>query len=124
MSGNRLVVDTNVLIYLTSGSTVVANLLRGKFLHISCVTEMEMLSWPSLSSREINRVKLLIAQCKISGLLPRIKEVAVGLRRKYRLKLPDAIIASTARVLRLKLVLADKQFAQISDLDLQMVVPH
>ena len=43
------------------------------------------------------------------------------LKRKYNIKLPDAIIASTCLTYKLPLVTADKGFSRILELDLFMI---
>ncbi|WP_414601150.1 PIN domain-containing protein [Algoriphagus sp. NG3] len=48
----------------------------------------------------------------------KIKEQTIQLKRKYSLKLPDAIIASTCIVLEIPLVTADRGFIKITELNL------
>jgi len=43
------------------------------------------------------------------------------LRKKYSIKLPDAIVASTSIVYGLPLVTADKAFSKIKELDLILI---
>ncbi|WP_374725219.1 PIN domain-containing protein [Flavobacterium arsenatis] len=43
------------------------------------------------------------------------------LRRKYTIKLPDAIIASTSLVYEIPLVTADKGYSKIEELDLILI---
>jgi predicted nucleic acid-binding protein len=123
MTGNSVLVDTNVLIYLTSGNASVANLLRGRDLHVSFITEMEMRSWPRLSVQDLAVVKLLMSRCRVTGLSRLIKEEAIDIRKNFRLQLPDAIIAATARVLRRPLISADKTFGRVHDLRVDLVKP-
>ncbi len=42
-----------------------------------------------------------------------MQDVAVDLRLRYKLKLPDAIIAATAAHLGIPLITADKSFAKL-----------
>jgi len=46
-----------------------------------------------------------------------ISELTIKLRRRYSLKLPDAIIAATALSLEIPLLTADKDFAKIKEID-------
>ena len=46
-----------------------------------------------------------------------IKAQTINLRKKYKIKLPDAIIAATAITYELPLVSADQGFSQIEELD-------
>jgi predicted nucleic acid-binding protein len=43
------------------------------------------------------------------------------LKRKYHIKLPDAVIAATCLVFDIPLVTADKGFSKISELDLILI---
>ena len=47
-----------------------------------------------------------------------IKSLTIELKRKYKLKLPDSIIAATAYYLNLPLITADKQFKQVDELEI------
>ena len=92
MSGIDLVVDTNILIYLTTGNKNIARATRNKDFAISFITEMELRSWPLLTNEEIIVIQKLLSQCRIVSLSDEIKEKAIDIRRKTKLKLPDAII--------------------------------
>jgi predicted nucleic acid-binding protein len=45
-----------------------------------------------------------------------VKNIVIDLRRKYSIKLPDAIIAATAIFLNIPLISADKHFEKIAEL--------
>jgi predicted nucleic acid-binding protein len=47
-----------------------------------------------------------------------IKKIAIDLKQKYKLKLPDAIIAATAIHLELPFISSDADFKPIKELDL------
>lgn len=53
MNGNSLFVDTNILLYLISGDETVAELLNGKHIAISFVTELELLGYKDLSESDL-----------------------------------------------------------------------
>jgi len=44
MIGNKLFVDTNILIYLLNGDKEITQILEGKQLVISIITELELLA--------------------------------------------------------------------------------
>ena len=54
MSGDRIFVDTNILIYLLQGDPEISQILDGRQLSISFITELELLSYPDLSKEERN----------------------------------------------------------------------
>ncbi len=49
MSGNRLFVDTNILLYFLNGDQEVIEMISDKELVISFINELEMLSFPKTS---------------------------------------------------------------------------
>ena len=51
----------------------------------------------------------------------KIKEQTIELRKKYSIKLPDAIIASTSLVYGIPLITADRGFSKIVELDLILI---
>ena len=50
MSGSRLFVDTNILLYFLQGDREVIEMIADKNLVISFITELELLSFPKLSA--------------------------------------------------------------------------
>lgn len=118
MSGSEIIVDTNIILYLLKGSDTLANFLQGKNLHISFITELELIGFRDISSREERAIESLLAECFIVPLNTSIKKEYIQLRRKYSLKLADAIIAATAMAIDLPLFTADKQFGKIKYLSL------
>lgn len=48
----------------------------------------------------------------------KIKTKCIEIRNKYKLKIPDAIIAASAIVYNLPLITSDKEFEQVKELDL------
>ncbi|MEO9070495.1 MAG: PIN domain-containing protein [Ginsengibacter sp.] len=59
-----------------------------------------------------------MTDCLIISLNNNIKKEYIELRKKYHLKLADAIIAATAIALNIPLITADKQFASVIELNL------
>ena len=117
MNGANIVVDTNILIYLLKGDARIAEQLEGKQLFISVITEMEMLGMYGVSQTNLKMIKRLINDCVVVDLNNEIKESAIELKQKQKIKLPDAIIASTSTFLNFPVLTADKQFAKIPSLD-------
>ncbi len=120
MSGNNLLVDTNFLIYLLNGHSVITPYLNNNFF-ISEVTEMEMLGVKDLSLTVLKIRTELIENCYIVNFNSDIKEIAIRIKQKTTIKLPDAIVAASSLYMSLPLVTADKSFAKITGLDLQLL---
>jgi len=52
MNGNRIFLDTNIVLYLLNGDMTLANFLNGKNLCVSMITEIELLSFKGLNIKE------------------------------------------------------------------------
>ena len=118
MNGNRLCVDTNILLYFLKGDQEVIEMIADKDLVISFITELELLSFPKILPDSEETIKGLLENCQIVDIAPEIKDVTIEFRRKSKLKLPDSIVAATAFSLKLPLLTADKQFRVVEELEL------
>jgi hypothetical protein len=93
----RAVVDTNILVdYLNGVDLARAELARYAEPGISVITWMEVLV--GASPTEEATLRSFLGRYEVVPLSAPIAEQAVVLRRKHRLRLPDAIIWSTALV--------------------------
>jgi len=79
------------------------------------------LSYPSLTSQEENQLKHLLQEIPVVDITAEIKERAIALRKSYRLKLPDAIIAATTLQLGATLLTNDKSFLVIKEIRVQSI---
>lgn len=116
MSGPRFLLDTNVIIGLLKGYSPARDLLdqHGAQPDLSAViqiTRIELLSFHSLSAQEEERILGLLASVSVIGLDDRIEQETIALRRRFRLKLLDALIAATARAQGMILLTLDQQLA-------------
>lgn len=101
----NIVLDTNIVLYFLAGR-LTQNLPKAEF-YVSVITEMELLSYPLLKSDEEAEIHSFFNDVTIVDLNREIKQLAIGLRRQYRLKLPDAIVAATAQHLKAELYTND-----------------
>ena len=111
--------DTNVALYLLGGG-LAQPLPKGSY-GVSVVTEMELLSWPSLTATEEKSVREFLSQVVICELTPSIRTRAVQLRREQRLKLPDAIVCATAIDFGVDLWTNDMNLANVPGLNCRSV---
>jgi predicted nucleic acid-binding protein len=70
-----------------------------------------LLGFPGITAQEIDGIEQTLAPMQYAALTQEIEDCAIALRRKYRLKTPDAIIAATAKCLKLELLTLDQQLA-------------
>ncbi|MBO4576211.1 MAG: type II toxin-antitoxin system VapC family toxin [Neisseriaceae bacterium] len=122
MSGIDFIADTNALLYLLNGNACMQS-YSSKKLGISIISEMELLSFSDINQEDEKIIRALIKDCLIFELNHQIKNKTILLRKKYRIKLPDAIIAATAIENNIKLLTADKGFNKITELDLVILEP-
>lgn len=115
MTDERVLVDTNVLIHQINGNSTIGELLQGKKVHISFITEVELLSFPGYTAEERASVKSWLKEFIISDVNEGIKTIAIDLRSRYKLKLADAFVAATAAHWQIPLITQDKHFRKLKE---------
>ncbi|MEN8249777.1 MAG: type II toxin-antitoxin system VapC family toxin [Bacteroidota bacterium] len=118
MSGNKLFLDTNILLYLLQGDVTLTEVLDGKQFYVSFITELELLSYSGLKSSDLKVVHELLGECVVIDINAEIKQLAVKFRKQYKVKLPDTIIAATSLYLNIPLITADSDFKKLKELEL------
>lgn len=108
--------DTNFLIYVHEGNNLIEPFLDYNFA-ISFISEIELLGFNGLKKTEEDKLLDLISDCFLLDWNPKIKEQTISLRKKYAIKLPDAIIAATSLVYGIPLLTADKGFSRYKEID-------
>ena len=118
MSGIDYLADTNAVIYLLGGKECMKPFLSKK-LGVSIISVMELLSYPGISSEEDSKIRSFISMCEVINLSDDIKEKTIQVRRAYRTKLPDSIIAATAIVSNVPLITADTGIFKVEELKVE-----
>ena len=77
-----------------------------------------MLGVFSINKENKKNAQNLIDNCYILEMNTEVKEQTILLKQKYKLKLADAIIASTAIVYKLPFLTSDADFKNIKELNL------
>ena len=117
MSGTKLILDTNIVLYLLSGDKTVAEVINEKQIYISFVTELELLGHSKITKDEENQINGFLTECGIVNITEQVKEKTIELRRTYKLKLPDCIIAATSQYLGIPLMTADADFKNVEEIN-------
>lgn len=112
MNGARFLLDTNVIIGLLKANPAVLELVQTHDLSLakcaySSITRMELLGFPSITSVEQQTIADLLRQLTHCSVTLAVENAVIDLRRKRRIKLPDAIIAATAKAFDLELLTLD-----------------
>ena len=119
MSELLFLLDTNVAIGYLEGKQPARQLIEKHGAHtgnsaVSQITRIELLSYWALAANDEKGINALLSAVTVIGLNDLIEQETIALRRRTRLKLPDAIIAATAAVHGLTLLtLDDKLHAAI-----------
>ncbi len=112
-----ILLDTNIVLYFLGGKLV--NPLQSANYSISVITEIELLSYPSLDSDEEKRIISFLNQIAVVGIDTNIKNLTISLRKQYKLKLPDAIIVATAQFLGATLLTNDIRLTNLTEINTQ-----
>ena len=120
MNGSRVLLDTNAIAALLQGNLDLVELLKSvEWIGISIISEIEFLANPALNEEDkalfenfINRIDIIDLNHLDTVLLTLILEV----RKKSKIKLPDAIIAATAIHNNAKIITTDEGFRKVAKL--------
>ena len=120
--GEGFLIDTNVLIYYLADAIPkeelpkVEEILRKSF-NVSIITKIEFLGWKGHTPEGFEESREFISFAHVIPLTDEIADVAIELRRRVSIKLPDAVIAATALLHDLTLVTRNvKDFEKVMGL--------
>lgn len=84
---------------------------------------MELLSFPSITDKEEKTIRQFLNKCDILPIDELTREKTILVRKKQKVKLPDAIIAATAMTRDLSLITADTGFFKLEGLQVEKLEP-
>jgi len=112
MNGIDFIIDTNIAIYVLEGNPLLEPFMTYS-VGISVVSEMELLGRKDILEHETIAIKNLLSDCEMLRFSSNIKELTIALKQQFSIKLPDAIIAATAKYYNIPLLTADKDFKKL-----------
>ncbi|NEQ19293.1 MAG: type II toxin-antitoxin system VapC family toxin [Microcoleus sp. SIO2G3] len=120
MSGKRYLLDTNAIVSLLQGSGALVTLLQNaEWVGISVISQIEFLAFSGLSESDSQLFEQFLKRVEVINLVTSnnllIKQI-IQIRLQYRVKLPDAIIASTALQVGASLVTNDRELTKVTTL--------
>ncbi|NJR52912.1 MAG: type II toxin-antitoxin system VapC family toxin [Leptolyngbyaceae cyanobacterium CSU_1_3] len=115
----QYVLDTNVALYLLGGR-LVHPLPVGEF-YLSVISEIELLSYPAILEAERLKVQQFLSQVVVIGIDETVKNHTIALRKKYRLKLPDAMVCASALATNSVLLSNDAQLSRVTEITVDTV---
>ena len=94
--------DTNIVIYYlqqqfpSSAEKFMDQILETAIPSLSAIVEIELLCWKPEREEDLEVVRNFISDTRVFELEQNIKLKTAEIRKKHKIKLPDAIIAATA----------------------------
>ncbi|WP_256678159.1 type II toxin-antitoxin system VapC family toxin [Fischerella major] len=85
------------------------------------ITEIELLSYPNLRPDEETQIIDFLNKISVVSIDSDIKKLTISLRKQYKLRLPDAIIAATAQSLNATLLTNDVRLTNLTEINIQTV---
>lgn len=127
MEQHKYLIDTNISIYyfgsILSGSAIafLESVFKSKY-YLSVINHIELLGFSNLTENEYNALETYIRSASMLDLDEAVISETIRIRREYRVKLPDAIIAATCLMNGCCLVTNNKKdFDKIKGLDLKIL---
>ena len=119
--GKRYLLDSNAVIYYIAGETMQwLNQIIDEEINVSVITKIEVLSFDPDKDDNYPILIDFFEASNIFELTDDIINKTIRIRQKHKIKLPDAIIASTAIVNNMVLVSRNiKDFKNIPDLEVE-----
>jgi predicted nucleic acid-binding protein len=108
------VLDTNVILYHLAGRLF--DELPNGSMCVSVISEIEALSYPGLSATEELQIRQFFEELNVIPITSLIRDRTIEIRRRNKLRIPDAIIVATALTLEAKLLTNDTDLPAIEGL--------
>jgi len=89
------VLDTNIFIYLASGTLPVQKVAKGD-LAFPSIAKIEALGYSNITVAEQSYLEALFAECQQLDLNEAVVQRSIKLRQQIKMSLGDAIVAATA----------------------------
>jgi len=119
MNGKVYLLDTNAVIALLQGDADVQQVIDdAQWVGISVITYIEFLAFPQIADEDVALMEQFTSIAEVVGLdladSGLIAETTT-IRRKYGVKLPDAVILATAHTRNATLITRDRALLDIPD---------
>lgn len=117
MNGNGYLLDTNAIIQFLKGNAELVSLLAdADFIATSIIAELEYFSFPRLGEEDLQLYQAFRSRIHVYDVPsddPMFTQLVVNAHKRNGMKLPDAIIAATARANDLAILTADDHFKKL-----------
>ncbi len=96
----RFLLDTNLVIEAVAGDkrgvAALHKAVESDWVGYSSITRLELFGYPDLTPDEESAISTILNELHEISVTPSVIDRAIMMRRKVRIKVPDAIIAATA----------------------------
>ena len=111
-----LIADTNIILYFLGGDDNLKSVMLDFDVVVPFMVEIELLCYKNIKPKEEDVIREFLKYSIITEYNEHIKSKTIDIRRKYGLKIPDAMIAATASYLSYPLISADTVFDRIEEI--------
>jgi tRNA(fMet)-specific endonuclease VapC len=122
MNGKKHLLDTNAVIDLLKGNKGLNLILKeAEWIGISIITQIEFLSFKNLKKEDIKLFLNFVKQIDIIDVINENQKLInkiIYIRKKYKVKLPDAVIISSALINEADLITNDLFIDKINGLNI------
>lgn len=117
-----VLLDSNAIIYLSKGLVGVDEIFAdGEKYAVSVITYMEVLGYEFESTKEKKVIEELFSYLHIVYIDEVIVKKVIQIKRKNKIKLPDAIICATTIINNATLITNDTRLQNIKNLKIKMI---
>ncbi|MEN9610547.1 MAG: hypothetical protein RLZZ628_1361 [Bacteroidota bacterium] len=124
MSGNKGLLDSNVIIDASKGIISTGDLINQyDYLYTSIISYVETLGYRFEDAEEKELVLQILSHVEIVDLNQQIADIAIEYRQRRKIKLPDALVLATAKYIEAVLLTSDVADFKNVDNSVRIVVP-
>ncbi len=99
-----------------SGNLRAVEIIEDYFLHASIISQIETLGFHMPDAETSSLLSFFDNEISVQSISDDIKNKAIYIKREYKLKTADSIIAATAWSLNIPLISADKDFSKVKEI--------
>lgn len=114
---DNFLIDTNAVLLALQGNEKLKQFLQKKSPYLSFISEIELFSFSSLKDEDEKLIAEFISQCRLIEYNSSLKPIIILLRKSYKLKMADSIIAATALHLSIPILSFDKGLQKVKELN-------
>lgn len=119
-----MIFDSNILIYISKNILKIEDIITSDIRpSISIISYIEVLGFPFITNEDQLYMQKICSSCKLIYLSDLIVLETINIRKKYRIKLPDAIIYATALIENVPLLTKNIKDFKLIDKSVKLIDP-